>query len=91
MNEHDRPTYAAGFDTSKLATAEKRIKRLQASTQKKTKPLHTQLDKLDMQEAKMLERVRKEAQKRRSVIERKLHAITSAASKQEAAIYRKAR
>jgi hypothetical protein len=91
MNDHDRPTYAAGFDTRKLATAEKRIKRLQVATHKKTMPLNKQLDKLYLQELKMIDRIRKEAQKRRAVIERKLHAIASAASKQEAALYRKAR
>jgi len=91
MNEHDRPTYAAGFDTRKLATAEKRIKRARLAVQKKNRPLQKQLDKIDAMEAKMMERVRREAQKRRSVIMGKQLALAKALDKQEAAIYRKAR
>jgi hypothetical protein len=59
--------------------------------QKKNLPLQKQLDKIDAMEAKMMERVRREAQKRRSVIMGKQLALAKAFDKQEQAIYRKAR
>ena len=78
MNDHDRPTYAAGFDTKKLAVAEKRIKRLYDAKAKAEAPIKKRLDANSVKLRKAREMIEKAHRKELEAFNKRAHKMQDA-------------